>query len=239
MVRIIQLVFALVAYVCVASIVTLALGVGYLWNSDRLDDEKVFRIVALLQDVDLEQLTQAPKETEDDVPPEEPSLEDVLHHQRILDRNFEVKLLALQRGRQEYDHRLQQLKEQTDRYDRLAQDWQSRLKKQEELTTQENLAKVVSQLEQVKPDQGKALLMLWIDEGRMDDAILLMSKMSESKLSKILKKFETDEELAKLHEIQQRIISGGAANSQLQQALDDLKTPVDDTADQSTSSTNP
>ena len=60
-------------------------------------------------------------------------------------------MLALQRGRQEYDHRLEQLKEQTDRYDRLAQEWQSRRKKEEELTTHENLAKVVGQLEQLKP----------------------------------------------------------------------------------------
>jgi hypothetical protein len=235
----IQLAFALIAYLCVATIITLAVGIGYLWNTERLDDEKVFRIVALLQDVDLQQLTQTHKENGDDVPPEEPSLDEVLHHRKIVDRNFEVKMLALQRGRQEYDHRLQQLKEQTDRYDRLAQDWQSRLKKQEELTTQENLAKVVSQLEQVKPDKGKALLMLWIDEGRMDDAILLMSKMSESKLAKILQKFETDQELAKLHEIQERIISGGAATSQLQEALQDLETPIGGSANQSTSAANP
>jgi hypothetical protein len=235
----IQLVFALIAYLCVATVITLALGIGYLWNTDRLDDEKMFRIVALLQDVDLQPLTQAHTETGDDVPPAEPSLNDVLHHQKILDRNYEVKMLALQRGRQEYDHRLQQLKEQTDRYDRLAQDWQSRLKKQEELTTQENLAKVVSQLEQVKPDQGKALLMLWIDEGRMDDAILLMSKMSESKLAKILKRFETDQELVKLHEIQERIISGGADTSQLQQALKDLKTPAGGAANPTTTIPSP
>jgi hypothetical protein len=65
--------------------------------------------------------------------------------------------------------------------------------------------------------------MFWIDEGRMDDAILLMSKMSENKLGKILKTFETDEELNKLHEIHQRIIGSGAANSQLEKALGELK----------------
>jgi hypothetical protein len=96
------------------------------------------------------------------------------------------------------------------------------LAKQEELTTQENLAKVVSQLEQVKADKGKALLMLWINEGRMDDAILLMSKMSESSLKKILQKFETDVEIEKLHEIHQRIIGSGNT-PKLQEALNQLK----------------
>ena len=64
--------------------------------------------------------------------------------------------------------------------------------------------------------------MLWINEGRMDDAILLMSKMSESSLKKILKTFETDEELERLHEIHQRIIGSGNT-PKLQEALDQLK----------------
>jgi hypothetical protein len=220
--RLIQLLFGLIAYVCVATIITLALGFGYLWHTDQLNDEKVFRIIALLQDVELHQLGEASEQSHDDVPPEEASLEDVTHHQQLQDRNFEVKLLALQRGRQEYDRRLQELEVKTSRYDRLAQDWQSRLTKQEELTTQENLAKVVSQLEQVKADKGKALLMLWINEGRMDDAILLMSKMSESSLKKILKTFETELEIEKLHEIHQRIIGSGNT-PKLKEALNELK----------------
>jgi hypothetical protein len=141
-----------------------------------------------------------------------------MHQQQILDRNYEIKQLALQRGRMEYDHRLQQLKEQTDRADRMAQNLQNKLKEHEELTTQENLAKVVSQLEQVQPDKGKGLLMRYIEESRMDDAILLMEKMSEGKLRKILLTFETDDELDRLHEIHRRIADRGAA-PQLEQAI--------------------
>lgn len=221
--RIISIVLALIGYFCVATVITLSLIVGYLWRTDVLDQQKAFRIVALLQDVDLEQLAEAQHKTGDDVPPEEPSLDNMLRHQQVQDRNFEVKQLALQRGRQEYDHRLQLLKEQTERYDRLATEWQSRWKKEQELTTQENLAKVVAQIEQLRADNGKAMLVRWIDEGRMDDAILLMSKMSENKLGRILKTFETEEELNKLHEIHQRIISSGTANSQLEKALGEMK----------------
>ena len=180
MVKMIQLLFALIAYVSVATMITLALGLGYLWHNDRLSDEKLFRLVALMQDVDVEQIGVSQEKTGDEVPPEEPSLEDMIHHQEIRDRNFEVKLLALHRGKQEYDDRLQQLKVQTDRYDRLAQEWQSRLKKEEELATQENLAKVVSQLEQLQPPVAKDMLIRWIDEERMDDAILLMNRMSKT-----------------------------------------------------------
>jgi hypothetical protein len=221
--RIIALLVSLIGYFCVATVITIALIVGYLWHTDQLNQQKAFRIVALLQDVDLQQLAEAQRKSGDDVPPEEPSLDTMLHHQQIQDRNFEVKQLALERGRQEYDHRLQLLKEQTDRYDRLATEWQSRWKKEAELTTQENLAKVVAQIEQLRADNGKAMLLRWIDEGRMDDAILLMSKMSENKLGRILKTFETEEELSKLHEIHQKIIGSGVANSQLEKALGEMK----------------
>jgi hypothetical protein len=220
--KIINLVFTLVAYFCVASVISLALILGHMWHTDRLNDEKVYRIFALLHDVALQQIAQSQQKRSDEVPPEEPSSTGVLHHQQVQDRNFEVKLLALQRGKQDYDHRYQELKKEIDRYNRLAQDWQSRLKQETELKNQENVAKVVSQLEQVRPEVGKEELLRWINEGRMDDAIVLMSKMSESKLGKILRTFETDTELDTLHEVHERIIGGSSDTEQLQKALDEL-----------------
>jgi hypothetical protein len=145
-----------------------------------------------------------------------------MHRQHVQDRNYEVKLLALKSGKQEFENSLRELKEQRDRYDRMLQDTQGRLKQQLELTTQQNVAKVVSQLEQVKPEVGKDALMKWIEEDRMEDAILLMSRMSESKLAKILKTFQTEKELSKLHEIHLRIMSGGPETSKLQKALNEL-----------------
>ncbi len=221
--RLLGLLFALIGYVCTATIITLVLGLGYLWHTDRLNNDKVFRMVALLHDIDLQQIAEKQHKSAEDVPPEELSLTDVTQRQQVHDRNSEVKLLALQRGRQEFDYRLQQLKEQTGRYDRLARDWESRLKQQEQVTTQENLATVVSQLQQVKPAIGKELLIKYIDDGKMDDAIVLMSKMSEDKLAKILKTFNTEKELDQLHDIQERIIKGGDKTSQLEKALGELK----------------
>lgn len=225
MTRLLQMLFALIGYVCTATVITAVLGILYLWHTDRLNDEKMFRMVALLHDVDLQQIAAKHKKTTDEVPGEEPSLANVSHQQQVLDRNFEVKLLALQRGRQDYDYSLQQLKEEKSRYDRMAKEWQDKLNQHDERATQENVAKVVSQLEQVKPATGKELLMRYIQENRMDEAILLMSKMSESKLTKILKTFETPEELDKLHEIHQRIVASGGDAAHVDQAIDKVKPP--------------
>src|SRR3989304_2055781 len=159
-----RILFALIGYVATATVITLALGLGYLWHTERLSDEKLFRTIAILQDVDLEQIAAAEKGAEGEVLPEEMSIEAVAGQQQVFDRNYEVKLLSLQRGRQEFDHRLQLLTTQSERFDRLARDWETKLKQQDELTTQENLARVISDLEQVKPATAKDLLMRWISE---------------------------------------------------------------------------
>jgi len=220
--KIIDLLFGLIAYVCVATVITLALVLGYLWHGDELNNEKVFRLLAVMQDVDLQKMAATEQKSPNEVPPQEPSLNEVMHHQQVQDRNFEVKLLALQRGKRDYDDARQKLNVKIDRYDRLAQDWQSRLKQEQELMSQQNVAKVVSQLEQVSPEVGKEQLKMWIAEKKMDDAILLMNTMSENKLAKILKTFESPEELTQLHEIHERIMKSGVDNSKLEQALGEL-----------------
>jgi 3-methyladenine DNA glycosylase AlkC len=218
--------FALIGYVATATVITMALGVGYLWHTERLSDEKVFRLIALVQGVDLEQIAADEKRSEEEVPPEEMSIDAVVGQQQVFDRNYEVKLLSLQRGRQEFDHRLHDLATKTERFDRLASDWEEKLKQQDELTSQENLAKVISDLEQIKPATAKDLLMRWISEDRMSDVILLLGRMSETKKGKILKSFSTPEELDKLHEIHLLMIDNGESKEKLEQAqgeLDNLK----------------
>jgi phage-related baseplate assembly protein len=218
----IRFVLALIGYVATATVITLALGLGYLWHSERINDDKMFRMVAMVQGVDLEQIAAEHAGAEGQVPPEELSVEDIAGRQQVLDRNYEVKLLSLQRGRQEFDFRLQELRTQTERFDRLARDWEAKLKEQEELTTQENVGKVITDLEQVKPATAKDLLMRWIDEDRMQDVILLLGQMSETKKAKILKAFATPAELDKLHEIHRLMIDDNKNKKEIEAAKEEL-----------------
>jgi hypothetical protein len=220
--KIINMLLALIAYFCVATVITLALIVGYMFHTDQLNNEKIFRLLAVVQDVDLQAMAAAEKKSPDEVPPQELSLNEVMHHQQVQDRNFEVKQLALQRGKQIYDDALQKLIVKSERFDRSLSDLKSRLETEQEQANQQNVATVVSQLEQVSPENGKNQILLWVAEKRMDDAILLMSRMSESKLKKILQAFEKPEELTQLHEIQLHIMSSGKENSPLDKALKEL-----------------
>jgi hypothetical protein len=220
---IVRFLFPLIGYFATATLITLAMGVVYLRQSDQLSDDKVFRLVALLQGVDLQQIVEAQRKSSDDVPPEEPSMTAVLGQQQVLNRNFEVKLLALQRGKQEFDLSTQNLKEVMDRYDRLARESEANIQGQAEAVIQANLAKVVSDLEQVKPVTAKDLLMRWIEEDRMDRVITILGKMSENKKKKILLSFSTPEELDKLHEIHRLMLEAGSTKQKLSEAQNALK----------------
>jgi hypothetical protein len=221
--RLFGMVLPLLGYLASATVITVALGFGYLWHTERLTDDKLFRVIALLEGVDLQQIADAQKKTAEEVPPEEASMDAVIGRQQILDRNYEVKLLELKRGRQEYDNSYENLKVKIDRYDQLARTWQDKLTQQEQQTSLENIGKVVSDLEQVKPATAKDLLMRWIAEDRMSDVITLLGKMSENKKGKILNSFTTPEELDKLHQIHRLMIDNAANKDQLSKALGELK----------------
>jgi hypothetical protein len=212
----------LVGYVCTATVMAALVGLVYLWHTDRLSDQKVFRMMTLFHDIDLTQLAEAQRKKSDEVPPEEVSLDEALRRQQVMDRNFEVKLVSLRREKQEFDHSRQQLTETIDRYDRIAQDWQNKFKQQEELSNQQNLSTVVSQLEAINPPQAKDALLRWVKDGKTDDAILLMSKMSESKLKKILQRFQTPEELTTLYEIHRRIIDKGQKSKAFDEVIEEF-----------------
>jgi ATP-dependent Lon protease len=219
----IRILFPLIGYAATATVITIAVCFGYLMYTERLTSDKMFRIVALLQGVDLQQIAETAQKSGDEIPPEEPSLEALVGQQQVLDRNFEVKMLALQRGRQEYDHRLQQLNDKSEKMQRLAEESIDRLKQQVELTTQENLTEVVSNIEQLRPAVAKELLLRYIDEDRMADVITLLGTMAESKKAKILKTFTSDQELEKLYEILRLMAEDSANKEKYQQAIEEIQ----------------
>lgn len=215
----------LIGYVSTATVLSLAIGLAYLWKTDRLDDEKTFRIVALLHDVDIEKLAAEERPKEQTTPGEEPSPEDVQRFREIMERNYEVKANALRRGRQEYDYAYERLKEENRRFTELAQDLEQQLEAEVKLSSEQAVNNVVRDLEMVKPDIAKELLRRTLNESKdgMKDTILLINAMSTGKLKKLLQTFKTEQELDDLHRIHQTQLLGGPKKALMGQALEQLR----------------
>ncbi len=217
-----RLLFATIGYLCTATVIAAAAGLGYLWQSGQIDDEKAFRIVAIVHDVDLQKIAEERTE-KPETPPGEASLEELARGRELLARDYEVKQEALRRGRQEFDHRLQKLTEATRRFEQTAQRVRVELEKQGEVSTQQAVDDVVRHLESVTPDVAKDLLLRVLNEQEgMNDVILLLDSMSPSKLKKVLQTFQSEEDLENLHAIHKLLLDGGPAADVLRQALGEI-----------------
>lgn len=222
------LLLSLIGYVSTATVLAASLGIGYLWQTDRLNDEKVFRIVALVHDINVDGAADEAASPDADVPDVEPSLVEIERVREIALRDFEAKENALARGESEFKHLLRQLNEARDRFDSMARELDERIKRESELSSQESVTSVVRDLKSVKPERAKELLLRILESAgpdpdarrqAMGDVIRLMNAMPSNTLTNILKRFQTEKELNELHEIHQRLLAGGPKKEVFDEAL--------------------
>jgi len=87
----IRFLFPLIAYFCVATVITVGAGYGYLLHTGNLDDEKLFRIVSILHGVDLDELEAEQSTDEAEVPPEELSYKQHQKQTRVAVLHLQAK----------------------------------------------------------------------------------------------------------------------------------------------------
>jgi hypothetical protein len=229
-----RILLALIGYLATATVIATSLGIGYLWNSGQLDDEKVFKIVALVHDVELTRdviSEDTSNAAESDSAKEEPSTTEVDRLVEIKMLDFDARQNSLDNGRSEFGYMLRQLSEARDRFDKLAQEFDQRIRLESELAGQENVTAIVRDLSKVKPDTAKDLLLRVLDEGTdaeskraaMNDVVRLMNAMPSNTLAAILKKFTTEDDKAKLHAIHREMLAGGPKQKLINEALQQLQ----------------
>jgi hypothetical protein len=215
---------SLIAYFAIATVLTGVLGTAYLWRSNRLTDEKMFRLMALLHDVDIDKIAEEKTNEPDETPGEETSVEEVERQREVLLRNHEIKSDALRRGRLELDNRLAQVGEQIRRTDELAREIETRLTEEISRVSKQEVTKVVAQLESISAEIAKDQLLRTLDDADgMEKVILLMNNMQSSSLKKLLKTFATADELAKLHTIHSVMLEGGPRKAELEKFLKEMQ----------------
>lgn len=226
-----RIIFSLIGYMAVATVLTGLLGFGYLWQADRLNDEKMFQIIALVHDIDLGGVSQENEIVDTEIPGEEPSLSEVNRSREIALRDFEAKNNSLERGRNEFNHMLHQLTESRNRIDKIARELEERIKRESELTDQESIKSVVRDLSSVKAERAKELLLKILERGGNDpekkaaakgDVIRLMAALPSTTLKGILKRFQSEKELEQLHEIHITMLQGGPIKADLDKVLEQI-----------------
>ena len=226
-----QLVFSAIGYTAVATVLSTMLWVGYLWQTERLTDERMFRIVAMIHGVETGEQIEPKLSTENSSPDEEPSLDEERRLRHLALRNYEARQESLDRGKSEFDHSLGQLVEQRNRVDQMATELKKRIDQVSTETIEEGVKNVVRDLKGAKPEKAKELLLRILASGgtdpeakqeALDQTIKLINTMPIDTWSDILNKFDGPAELDQLHTIQAQQLEGGEKRRVLQEALGQL-----------------
>jgi hypothetical protein len=224
---ILRLLLPLIGYACVATVISMALGYGYLRKSGHLDDDKVFRIVAMIQGVDLDELAKAKSEDKHTTPAEEPSFDDQQRQLQTMSLHFDAKQKQLGVSLVNFDFQLKQLNALMSQYATLRDEVENYLREQGQLVLSDQMQKVRAQLESLHPSkQAKPMLIKYITDNRIDEVIMLLGSMKLQKQEAILKTFNSDEEQEMLYRIQRKMLAGDPAKPFIDaklQALEQLK----------------
>jgi hypothetical protein len=214
----------LIAYLCVGTVISAAIGYGYLRHNGQLNDDTMFRIMALVQGVDLDALAKESKQKTDETPAEEPSFADQQLKLQTATLHFDAKQRQLADSLVDFDYQLKRLSEATERYARLRAVVEGYLKEQNEKVVDLARAKVREQLEALIPKkQSKPLLIKMIQDGQIDEVILLLGSMKPQIRKEILRTFDTPDDVDILYQIQSHMLNDDPARPIIEAQLDQLK----------------
>jgi len=221
---IIRMVFPVVAYLCVGTVITIAGGFGYLRFSDKLDDERMFQILSLLHGIDLEEIAEKYEEGQEDVPPEGMSYDQQQQRVQLAILNRQGKRDDLKKLIDEFDSRFKELNAASGHYENFKEEVRIYLEQRKAEAIDSGIVSVRGQLQNLNAKkQAKPLLKKMIDEDRMDDVILLLNYMPKRNRTEILLSFDSEEEIDMIYEIEKRMLRGDPERSFVDGKLQELQ----------------
>jgi hypothetical protein len=200
-------------------------GGGYLAATVKLSREALFRILAVIHNVDL---APASQQGDDGKPPqssEQVSFEDI-ERRRALESNYlETKTMALQKGLQEVRLERELLAIDMEQLKRLQAGFNKQLDTLQEQLTLEGIARQRQIWTKIEPDLAKEQIMNMVEAGEIDDVVLLLSDMPVDNQSKIISEFRLNDpkEREAVDEILRKIRKGLPAVSVVEDARDALE----------------
>jgi len=209
MAGLIRLLFPLIGFFCTATVVTGVACYGYLRHSGILDDEKIFRVVALLNDVDLEKIAEKHTEKDLDVPPEEMSYEQGQEQLQVAALHLQSKKDDLDKQLEQFEAKLREMTAGNSRYQGFKKEVELYLQKVKQEAEDDGLLAVRNQIQNLTPKkQAKPILVSMIKDEQINKVIQLLNGMPAKKRTDILKTFDTPEDLEMLGKIQAQMLAG-------------------------------
>ena len=216
---------AMISYFCIGTVLAAALMFGWLWSNGQLNPQKIQNIIAVAQGLDVAvPKAQAEKDAERDSL--QPSIEDVARARAMKLRDVELREQALRQHIENVKFEQTKLSDENGRYNRIREAFEAELKslRTGAIATNEENARLI--LENVKPKQAKDQILRMINNGEMQDVVMILSAMPITKRSKIITEFKTDQEAVKLAELLKLIREGVPEVDLIDETKKELDSPA-------------
>jgi hypothetical protein len=202
--------FSLFGYFCVATMVTLGAGVGYLCSTGVLDSAKVAKIVAVVQGID-----SSDHKTDDANKPKDDNHEQMSYEERrqlrALDaRQLEMREQALRSGLAQAQFERKQLEEERDRYALLQNEYKDQLASLRNSALSAGRENVRLIWENIRPKQAKEQILLMIAADETNEVVAILSAMPIGKRAKIISEFKDPDDVKKMDDILRRVRTAAA-----------------------------
>jgi hypothetical protein len=232
----------IVSFLAIAHLVAIAVVVGWLWQSQRLDRDRVERVRTILAlSIPAEQAAQAEdakKQAEEQAKADETARMQnppVTSSAQIASMSEIERFTAqsLRRMAEEkrqlsasLEAREQALKDEIAKFEADREAYEQSIKDQRQAQTDEQFRKAVKLIESLPPKQGKDKLTSLVSQGQMDQAVAYLNAMSNRAAGKILKEFKSAEESKLATDLLERLRKLGRV-VQPDASTDDADPPLD------------
>jgi hypothetical protein len=200
----------LLVYFCTATLIAECLFAGWLCSTWHLDRARLARVVAVLQGGPLPSAAaEAPAQAKlPEVPPEQPSYQEILERRAVKARDLELRELSLRSALDQFKVQKRQLTDEEKRVQEQAAQFAAQMKSVKEGAEAGGREVVLRTLQTIKPKQAKEQLAQMLENHENDQVVLLISGLPETNRAKILAEFKTPDENKKLAEVLRLIRQG-------------------------------
>ncbi len=209
-------------YTCVATMLALGLGLGYLWTTGKLSSEKAFKILAVVHDVEIVGPLVEQAADEEDTP-EQLSYSDIEKLRDIRSRDLDLKIVAMNKGIEELRWRRALLTEDKTRYELIKAAFEKTLAELSGTSTRQGFANNRQIWETIPPNIVKQQIMAMVDEQEIDDVVIILADMPNAKKGKIIQQFTEPNEVKVMDDILRKIRLGLPMKPVIDQARLDIQ----------------
>jgi len=204
--RLIRIGTILVVCVCVGTCIAEGILLGWALAQGKLTRQKLIQMLAVYHGIEKKPETKPSEPT----PPlqEYVSLQEIAEARAVHLRNVDLREQMLRTLHEQIQSQQRQLAEEKRRYQKEREEFETKLLALRKEAENEGTTQTAAILQRLKPAQAKQQILRMLQDNQVDQVVLLLSEMQESKRAKILNEFKTPEETAQLAEVLRRLRQG-------------------------------